>query len=194
MCVCILHCMPLSACPYSSHTHSFSLSSSRTHSLSISTLFTLTPSLSNSLSLYLSLVSTEKGHDNPIGMCASVLDLALGFLEEENENGNENENEKMENSDNTRMTSGKSPVPAPTPLKAHTNKTSLFEILRNRIEDDKPLVRVKAIQIFGTALSLNYPKRVNKNKNSSIDNDDDADFQIEELGSQADHFGIILFP
>ena len=127
-------------------------------------------------------------------MCASVLDLALGFLEEENENGNENENEKMENSDNTRTTSGKSPVPAPTPLKAHTNKTSLFEILRNRIEDDKPLVRVKAIQIFGAALSLNYPKRVNKNKNSSIDNHDDADFQIEELGSQADHFGIILFP
>jgi hypothetical protein len=172
--------------------HSLFLTLFLPHALSLHFYFIFSHSLSLPLSLYLSLVSAEKGHDNPIGMCASVLDLALGFLEEENENGNENE--KMENSDNTRMTSGKSPVPAPTPLKAHTNKTSLFEILRNRIEDEKPLVRVKAIQIFGTALSLNYPKRVNKNKNGSIDNDDDADFQIEELGSQADHFGINLFP
>jgi poly-D-alanine transfer protein DltD len=127
-------------------------------------------------------VSIEKGHDNPIGMCASVLDLALGFLEEENEN------EKTENSD-TRMISDKSPVTVPTPLKAQTNKTSLFEILRNRIEDEKPLVRVKAIQIFGTALSLNYPKRVN---NNNRDNEITV-FQNEELDSQAEHFGNILF-
>jgi hypothetical protein len=122
----------------------------------------------------------EKGHDNPIGMCASVLDLALGFLEEENEN------EKTEYSD-TRMTSEKSPVPVPIPQKAQTNKTSLFEILRNRIEDEKPLVRVKAIQIFGTALSLNYPKRVN---NNNRDNEITV-FQNEELDSQAEHFGNI---
>ena len=35
---------------------------------------------------------------------------------------------------------------------------NLFEILRIRIDDDKPLVRAKAIQTFSAALGLDYPK------------------------------------
>lgn len=35
---------------------------------------------------------------------------------------------------------------------------NLFDMLRARIDDSKPLVRAKAIQTFGAALALNWPK------------------------------------
>ena len=36
--------------------------------------------------------------------------------------------------------------------------TSLLEVLRQRSDDERPLVRAKALQAFGTALSLRWPK------------------------------------
>jgi hypothetical protein len=73
----------------------------------------------------------ERGHNCPQGMCVSMLHLALG-MEEKNKD-----------------TEDVSDVE--TPL-------NLFDMLRIRIDDSKPLVRAKAIQTFGAALALNWPK------------------------------------
>ena len=47
---------------------------------------------------------------------------------------------------------------------AHTNKKNnhrkcLFDVLHLRMDDEKPMVRAKAIQTFGTALCVAYPQQ-----------------------------------
>jgi hypothetical protein len=103
-------------------------------------------------------------------MCTSILDLALGFLEDKKEN--ENDLEETKNNGNHGKLSPKSARSprspsskmktvqnSPVTPKVSVQKIGLFEILRLRVNDDKPLVRVKAIQTLGAALGLNYPKR-----------------------------------
>ena len=100
--------------------------------------------------------TVDKGHRNPPGMCSSVLDLALGFLEEpENDiQGIEQVPGQEQNRDSIGMDDETSISPAVKNIRT----MNLFEILRARIDDEKPIVRVKALQTFAIALGLSYPK------------------------------------
>ena len=98
-------------------------------------------------------------------MCSSVLDLALGFLEKDPENYSttgisaddaRKGHEEEIHFDNLDENTNNSPSSISNARRVRT--CNLFEILRLRIDDDKPLVRVKAIQAFAAALGLNYPK------------------------------------
>jgi hypothetical protein len=75
-------------------------------------------------------------------MCVSMLDLAMGMstnlLDDNNGTSNDPYNDENRNSKN--------------------KKNNLFDILRVRTDDSKPLVRAKAIQALGTALALDWPK------------------------------------
>jgi hypothetical protein len=73
----------------------------------------------------------ERGHHCPQGMCVSMLHIALGI--------------EGKNKDTEDVSDLESPL-------------NLFDMLRTRIDDSKPLVRAKAIQTFGAALALNWPK------------------------------------
>ena len=92
-------------------------------------------------------------------MCSSVLDLALGFLEEpendiqglEQVPGQEQEQEQNHDCSGAYDEGSSSPV-------KNVRTMNLFEILRARIDDEKPIVRVKALQTFAIALGLSYPK------------------------------------
>jgi hypothetical protein len=111
-------------------------------------------------------------------MCTSILDLALGFLDDKNENDNDLEDTKNngnigklspKSSKSPRSPSSKMKTIQSSPVtpKVSVQKIGLFEILRLRVNDDKPLVRVKAIQTLGSALGLNYPKRKQRRNTST---------------------------
>ena len=51
--------------------------------------------------------------------------------------------------------------------------TSLLEVLRQRADDERPLVRAKALQAFGTALSLRWPRWVGPINTTNITDDDE---------------------
>ena len=53
-----------------------------------------------------------------------------------------------------RSDSSKSPVPS----KAVNKTISIIDLLRIRCYDEKPMVRAKAVQTFGQALSMQWPK------------------------------------
>ena len=98
-------------------------------------------------------------------MCSSVVDLALGFLEEDSEterNSNKgiNADDSVEAQEEDIENLGESTNNSCSSISIarRVRTCNLFEILRIRIDDDKPLVRVKAIQAFAAALGLNYPK------------------------------------
>ena len=98
-------------------------------------------------------------------MCSSVVDLALGFLEEDPGNysntgisaddSRERHEEELLFDDLNDYTNNSC---SSISNAGRVRTCNLFEILRLRIDDDKPLVRVKAIQAFAAALGLNYPK------------------------------------
>ena len=96
-------------------------------------------------------------------MCTSILDLALGYLDEKKEDENNlGKSSPKSPSSKTKMNQNNS-----VSTKAVGRKNGLFEILRLRVDDDKPLVRVKAIQTLGTALGLNYPRRKQRRSTST---------------------------
>ena len=135
----------------------------------------------------------EKGHENPVGMCTSILDLALGYLDDKNENENENENENnFGKSPPKSLPSPKSPSSkmkmnqnSPVFSKIDVQKNGLFEILRVRVNDDKPLVRVKAIQTLGAALGLNYPKRKQRRSSSTSNSNNNSSHSINSNSSSS---------
>ena len=105
-------------------------------------------------------------------MCTSILDLALGFLDDKNEKENDLEETKNNGvhgklSPKSSRSKMKTVQNSPVTPKVSVQKIGLFEILRLRVNDDKPLVRVKAIQTLGSALGLNYPKRKQRRSTST---------------------------
>ena len=108
-------------------------------------------------------------------MCASLLDLALGVRTVRTGRTNNSCNQSDSRTDRSSIASGlgrdslgdghglglgRESEAGGGGGEDENNEvaTSLLEVLRQRADDERPLVRAKALQAFGTALSLRWPR------------------------------------